>query len=76
MSQKKRQHYHAIKISSNNAVNGAGTLDDWTGNEESFESLLPDRWVKSSVPPSEAVALVVAKVQIAQENQGFHSAIS
>jgi hypothetical protein len=51
-------------------------LDDWTGNEDSFESLLPDRWVKSSVPPTEAAALVAAKVQIAPASQGLLSAIS
>jgi hypothetical protein len=30
-----------------------------------MECLLADRWVKSSVPPSETAALVAAKVQIA-----------
>jgi transposase len=51
-------------------------LDDWTGNEDSFESLLPDRWVKSLVPPTEAAALVAAKRLIAPANQGLQSATS
>jgi hypothetical protein len=51
-------------------------LDDWTGNEDSFENLLPDRWVKSLAPPTEAAALVAARVQVAPAIQGFPSAIS
>jgi hypothetical protein len=51
-------------------------LDDWTGSESSLENLLPDRWVKSSSPPTEVTALVAAKVQIAPANQGLQSATS
>jgi hypothetical protein len=51
-------------------------LDDWTGNEDSFESLLPDRWVKSPTPQTEAAALVAAKRQIAPVKQGLRSVTS
>ena len=33
-------------------------LSDWNPRRDSLESLLPDRWEKSQVPPSEAAALM------------------
>lgn len=33
-------------------------LSDWNPKLDSLENLLPDRWVKSSTPPSEAAALL------------------
>jgi transposase/uncharacterized coiled-coil protein SlyX len=33
-------------------------LSDWNPRVDSLESLLPDRWVKSAMPPSEAATLV------------------
>ncbi len=33
-------------------------LSDWNPNVDSLENLLPDRWIKSQVPPTEAAALI------------------
>ena len=33
-------------------------LSDWNPNVDSMESLLPDRWVRSAAPPTEAAALI------------------
>jgi transposase/uncharacterized coiled-coil protein SlyX len=36
-------------------------LSDWNPSVDSLENLLPDRWVKSSTPPTEAAMLVAAQ---------------
>jgi transposase len=36
-------------------------LSDWNPKVDSMASLLPDRWVKSPTPPTEAAALVAAR---------------
>jgi transposase len=36
-------------------------LSDWNPSVDSLVSLLPDRWVKSPTPPTEAAALVAAR---------------
>jgi transposase len=36
-------------------------LSDWNPRVDSMASLLPDRWVKSPVPPTEAAVLVAAR---------------
>jgi transposase len=36
-------------------------LSDWNPRTDSLENLLPDRWVKSTAPPTEAAALVAAR---------------
>ena len=35
-------------------------LSDWNPKVDSLENLLPDRWVKSATPPSEAAALLAS----------------
>ena len=36
-------------------------LSDWNPSRDSLESLLPDCWVQSSTPPTEAAMLVAAR---------------
>jgi len=36
-------------------------LSDFNPKTDSLENLLPDRWVKSATPPTEAAALVAAR---------------
>ena len=38
-------------------------LSDFNPKADSLENLLPDRWAKSAVPPTEAAALVMARSQ-------------
>jgi hypothetical protein len=48
-------------------------LSDWNPAKDSLESLLPDRWVKSPTPPTEAAALVAAKGQETPVKQEFQA---
>jgi hypothetical protein len=48
-------------------------LSDWNPRVDSLESFLPDRWVQSSVPPTDAAALIAARAQVAPAIQAFLS---